>query len=196
MRRGQPRRDFQVAARAVAATALRDPLLVEVGCGSGYYSEVLPLLMGGPLRYIGVDYASGMMALATELYPEVPFLLGDASALPLDGESCDILLSGTSLMHVVDYQQAIAESVRVARHWCIFHTVPVMARRSTTLLRKQAYGAPVVEVIFNQAELERLFTSNGLDIQATYDSIPYDVSDVIGEPSWTLTYLCRKRHHP
>jgi len=62
-------------------------------------------------------------------------------------------------MHVLEYRQAIAESVRVTRKWCIFHTVPVMLYRSTTLLQKRAYGEPVVEIIFNQAELEALLAA-------------------------------------
>jgi len=188
----RPRQDFVVAAQAIETTGLADPLVVEVGCGSGYYSEVLPMLLGHPVRYIGVDYAPSMTTLAHRVYPEVPLVTGDACHLPLKTECCDILLSGTSLMHIADYGQAIAESVRVSRQWCIFHTVPVMANRATTFLRKRAYGEPVIEVIFNQAELEALFTANGLVIHQIFESIPYDLSAVLGERTWTLTYLCRK----
>ena len=193
-RKGQPRIDFVVAARALASTGLSDPLVIEVGCGSGYYSELLPLLLGRPVRYVGLDYAASMTALARRMYPDVPFVTGDACHLPLKTASCDVLFSGTSIMHIAAYQQAIAESVRVTHQWCVFHTVPVMAERTTTLLRKQAYGEPVVEVIFNQAELESIFAAQGLVIRATFESIPYDVSVVVGEGTWTLTYLCEKNH--
>ena len=40
MKNGEPRLDFTVAAEAVAATGIAAPRLLEVGCGSGYYSEV------------------------------------------------------------------------------------------------------------------------------------------------------------
>src|SRR5207302_10324112 len=43
-RGGRPRLDFVVAARAVDATKLIDPFVIEIGCGGGYYSEMLPLL--------------------------------------------------------------------------------------------------------------------------------------------------------
>lgn len=191
-RAGHPRQDFVVAAQAIEATGLDDPLIVEVGCGSGYYSEVLPLLLGHPVRYVGIDYATSMTGLARHAYPAVPFVTGDACRLPLRSGSCDILLSGTSLMHIANYKEAVAESVRVSRQWCIFHTVPVMASRATTLLRKRAYGEPVIEVIFNQAELEALLAANGLVIPQVLESIPYDLSPVLGERTWTLTYLCRK----
>ncbi len=191
-RAGQPRLDFIVAAQAISATDLTNPFVIEVGCGSGYYAEMLPLLLKRPIRYIGLDYATSMINLAHQVYPNVPFFISDACRMPISSNSCDILLSGTSLMHIVGYRQAITESARISRKWCIFHTVPVMARRTTTFLRKHAYGEPVIEVIFNQAELEDLITKEGLVIQRVWNSIPYDIKEWVGEPTWTLSYLCRK----
>jgi ubiquinone/menaquinone biosynthesis C-methylase UbiE len=192
LRSGQPRLDFVVAARAISETKLTNPLLVEVGCGSGYYSEALPALLGKPLRYLGIDYSYNMTSLARRVYPSVPFVTGDACQLPVGSDCCDILLSGTSLMHIVDFRKAIAESVRVTRRWCIFHTVPVMVERPTTFLTKQAYGKEVVEVIFNKDEMEEVFAEHNLVTDQIFESIPYDVSGVVGERTWTLTYLCRK----
>ena len=187
---GHPRQDFQAAARAVTATGVADPLIVEVGCGSGYYSEALQVLLRRRIRYIGVDYASSMIALARRAYPNEPFVTGDACRLPFRARTCDIVFSGVSLMHIPDYPLAVAESVRVSRAWCVFHTVPVMVHRQTTVLRKRAYGEPVIEVIFNQGEIEALFRARGLAIRSVYENIPYDVSSVVGERTWTVTYLC------
>jgi ubiquinone/menaquinone biosynthesis C-methylase UbiE len=133
-----------------------------------------------------------MTELAQRVYPGIQFVTGDACRLPFESDCCDILLSGTSLMHIADYELAIAESVRVSRRWCIFHTVPVMAGRSTTFLTKEAYGKEVVEVIFNQDELQDIFAANQLVTEAIFESIPYNVGAVVGEPTWTSTYLCRK----
>ena len=95
-------------------------------------------------------------------------------------------------MHIADYPQAIRESVRVCSRWCIFHTIPVLEKRATTLLQKDAYGAPVIEVIFNRAELESLLRAEGLSIRNIYESIQYDVRGIVGEPTRTLTFLCEK----
>ena len=192
VRAGNPRIDFVAAAKAIEFTGLADPLLIEIGCGSGYYCEALPILLRHPLRYIGVDFSLAMLSVAQMTYGSVPFLAGDACRLPLPDASCDILISGTSLMHIPNYRQAIAESVRVSRKWCIFHTVPLVLNRTTTLLRKLAYGQRVVEVIFNQADLETMLAEQKLVVRAIFESIPYDVSAVLGEPSWTSTYLCQK----
>ena len=191
-KKGKPRIDFAVAAEALKATGLSNPLVVEVGCGSGYYSEVLSLLLHQKVRYIGIDYASNMTALAHACYPDVPFVTAEAGSLPLKAGCCDVLFSGTSLMHIADYAQAIRESVRVCSRWCIFHTIPVLEKRATTLLQKDAYGAPVIEVIFNRAELESLLTAEGLIIKNIYKSIEYDVCAIVGEPTRTLTFLCEK----
>jgi len=192
VRAGNPRIDFVAAAKAIQFTGLSDPLLIEIGCGSGYYCEALPLLLQHPLRYIGVDFSPAMVSLAHATYEQVPFLAGDGCRLPLRDSACDILLSGTSLMHIAEYRLAISESVRASREWCIFHTVPLIKSRATTLMHKLAYGQRVVEVIFNQSELESIFRENGLVTEHLFESLPYDVSSVLGEPSWTATYLCRK----
>ena len=51
-------------------------------------------------------------------------------------------------MHIIDYRAAIREATRVAARYCIFHSVPVFDDHQTTFLSKYAYGAPVVEIVF------------------------------------------------
>src|ERR1700692_2124072 len=45
MKRGAPRLDSRVAAEAIAETGMAHPKLVEIGCGSGCYSEVFATLL-------------------------------------------------------------------------------------------------------------------------------------------------------
>jgi len=191
MRRGQPRLDLLAAAQAVRLTALSDPLILEVGCGSGYYSEVLSCLLQKRIRYVGVDYSRAMIRLARKRYRTAGFLVGDAAALPFDSSSVDVVLNGTSLMHILEYKKAIEESQRVGRHWCIFHTVPILERGPTRLMKKNAYGGPTVEIIFNEDQLCRQFTDAGLRIEHVLDSIPYNLEAVLGERTCTKTDVCR-----
>lgn len=191
MREGKPREDFVALAEAVKMTGLEAPFIIEVGCGSGWNSEVLTNLLKYPVHYIGLDYSSAMAALGEKCYPKISFVVGDATALPFQDGACDILLSGTVLMHILGYQEAISESRRVARKWCIFHTVPIVKKKATTRLRKYAYGEPVIEVIYNEDELLNLMSQNGLSAQYKLDSIPYDLSDILGEHTLNRTYLCK-----
>ena len=191
MYEGNPREDFVTVATAVQMTGLEDPLIIEVGCGSGWNSEVLGHLLKCPVRYIGMDYSPAMTALGKRCYPDARFVVGDATTLPFRDAACDILLSGTVLMHLLGYRGAIQESRRVAKKWCIFHTIPVTQKRPTTVLRKFAYGSPVMEIVFNEEELLKLIESNGLALRQVLESVPHDyLSNVLNESISARTYLC------
>ena len=191
MYEGNPREDFVAVSRAVELTGLEDPLIIEVGCGSGWNSEVLRHLLKRPIKYIGMDYSAAMATLGKQHYHEVSFVVGDATALPFRDGAGDILLSGTVLMHLLGYRKAIEESRRVARKWCIFHTMPTTETRPTTVLKKSAYGSPVVEVILNKEEFLKLLDDSGLAVRETLDNIahPY-LSELLGESIVARTYVC------
>ena len=189
MKRGEPRLDFKVAAEAIATTGIENPRVLEVGCGSGYYSDVFATLLTCGVQYTGVDYSEAMIARARAHYPSTAFEVADATKLPYADAAFDIVFNGVSLMHIVDYPAAIREAARVASRYCIFHTVPVFDDYGTTYLRKYAYGAPVIEVVFGKQELMTLCQGAGLRLEREWTSIPYDVSAVTGHRSSTRTYL-------
>jgi SAM-dependent methyltransferase len=195
MDEGRPRIDLQTAADAVAATGMEHPSILEVGCGSGYYSRVFKRLLSIPFTYTGLDYSEAMVALAQQEYPGHSFVQGDATALPFPDDSFDIVINGAALMHILDYKGAIAESRRVAKSWCIFHTVPVLNKRETSMLTKKAYGCDVVEISFNKAEFESILAEHGLVVQSVLTSIPHGyLSQLYGEPVTALTYICEVAH--
>ena len=193
MKRGEPRLDFKVAAEAIIATGLTAPTVIEIGCGSGDYSEVFAALVPGGIRYTGVDFSEAMIARARARYPSTDFDVADATRMPCPDANFDIVFNGVSLMHIIDYAAAIREAARIARHSCILHTVPVFETHETTYLRKYAYGAPVVEIIFGKRELMALCRQSGLRLEQSWPCIPYDLFDVTGHRSTTETYLFSKQ---
>jgi SAM-dependent methyltransferase len=192
MKRGDPRLDFRVAAEAIAATGIAHPRVIEVGCGSGCYSEVFGVLLPGGVQYTGVDYSDAMIARARAHYPSTAFEVADATGLPYADGAFDIVFNGVSLLHIVEYQAAIREAARVAARYCVFHTVPVFRDYRTTFLRKYAYGAPVVEIIFDKRELMSLCRQSGLRLEREWACIPYDMFEITGHHSTTATYLFSK----
>jgi SAM-dependent methyltransferase len=192
MKNGEPRLDFTVAAEAVMATGIVTPRLLEVGCGSGYYSEVFADLVVGGVSYTGIDYSEAMIARARARYPSIPFEVADATRLAYPDDAFDIVFNGVSLMHIIEYQAAIREAARVAERYCVLHTVPVFDNYQTTYLRKFAYGAPVVEIVFGKRELMSLCKDAGMRLEREWSCIPYDVSEVTGQYSTTETYLFSK----
>ena len=192
MHAGQPRIDLRVAAQAVDSAGLAGPSLIEIGCGSGYYSEVLRTLAKSRVRYTGIDYSAAMIARARARYPDEVFETGDGTAMRFADASFDIAFNGVSLMHILDYEKAIAETARVARHAAIFHSAPVFPAHPTTFLHKYAYGGPMVEIVFYRDELLTCFARHGLHMVQSWRTIAYDVSAVTGSPSHAETFLCEK----
>lgn len=173
MRAGRPRRDFQAAAQALKKTKLSEPSFLEIGCGNGYYLEVLNHLCKADLDYTGLDASAAMIDSARAAYPSARFLVGEATALPFDSKAFDIVWSGTVLMHMVEYEKAIAEACRVSRQFAIFHSTPLLSSGKTTFLTKRAYGGKVAEVIINQREFEELVRAEGFRLVAVVESLPY-----------------------
>ena len=192
MRAGNPRIDLRLAAEAVDAAGLSGASLLEVGCGSGYYSEVFARLPKTRIAYSGMDYSPAMIQRARSRYPGVAFEVGDATQMSYGSDSFDIVFNGVSLMHILEYRAAIAESVRVARKACIFHSVPVFPDHPTAYIHKYAYGSPVTEMVFSRDALQQAFKQAGLSVVYSWQSIPYDVSAVVQAPSYSETFLCLK----
>jgi SAM-dependent methyltransferase len=189
MHAGDPRLDLRIAADAVRETGLESPSLLEVGCGGGYYSEVFEHLLDGSVAYVGTDYSREMIHNAKNNYGGLPVFVSDAAGLPVRDDAVDIVFNGNALMHIRDYEAAIAESSRVAADWCCFHSVPVVDDE-TTILRKDAYGEPTIEIVFDEDELLDQFAAEGLDLQQRYRSIDYQPEKVAGSVAMR-TYLCR-----
>jgi SAM-dependent methyltransferase len=162
MYKGNVIAEYRVMAEAVRSTGYEAGEIVEVGCASGYYYEVLGYLLGRKISYFGIDYSKPLIDDARRHYGEI-FVVGDATALPLGNEICDVLISGTVLLHVLEYEKAIAESARVTRAWAIFHRTPVVSG-STKYYTKFAYGVKCVEIHFGEQELLSLFRRYGLDV--------------------------------
>lgn len=163
--------------------------LLEVGASCGYNREVL-YRRGFKFDYRALDFSPAYQRLANKLWPEMPFDIGDARALPYAAGAFDIVLSGGVLLHVKEYEQVIAETSRVVRQFAIFHRTPVWDK-ATTYWLKEAYGVPCLEIWFNEVELLNLFGNFGLPVVFSVD---------IGKPSDGLihrSYVCKKGlfHH-
>jgi SAM-dependent methyltransferase len=163
---------------------------LEIGSGSGYYSEVFSHMVSAQVSYVGLDYSLAMVSLAKEKYgPSSRFCVGDATRLPFRSGSFDVAFSGGVLLHVRDFRRAIAETRRVARYWAVFHVIPCVVSSNTSFVKKTAYGVEVIEVIFNQGELCSAFEECGLRVRERYVLEAYPVG-LIQENAYLLTFAC------
>jgi SAM-dependent methyltransferase len=165
--------------------------VLEIGCSSGYYAEVFKIA-GLNLAYTGCDYSEAFIALAREIYPSIPFSVEDATALRYGNASFDVAISGGCLLHIPEYQAAVAETARVAREYAIFHRTPVVIGKPTKYFRKQAYGVETVEIHFNEPELLALLEARGLALLKTYTLSEEQDPDDVRRGKADRTYVCRK----
>lgn len=171
---------------------LARPSLLEIGCSSGYYSEVFQCA-GMDVQYHGCDYSKAFIDLAKQRYPTIDFSVCDAIALPYPDASFDIAISGCCILHILNYEKAIAETARVAKRYAIFHRTPVLHCRPTTYTRKKGYGVDMIEIFFNESELFDLFRRYDLAVVAV-DTPSLNVAlPELGEQTFTKNYVCQKR---
>lgn len=163
--------------------------VLEIGCSSGYYSEVLDIA-GIDATYRGCDYSGSFIAMARQRYPERLFDVEDATKLGYQDGAFDIVISGCCLLHIPEYTAALAETARVAARYAIFHRTPVVIGQPNAYFRKMAYGVETVEIHFNEPEFLALMARCGLELIDTYT---LDENVVQGLGSASRTYVCRKR---
>jgi len=138
--------------------------ILEIGCSSGYYYEILAYLLNQRINYTGVDYSEALINMAKDYYPSVPFYVADGAYLPFRTNSFDITISSCILLHTPNYEDHVKETVRVSRKFVIAHRTPVCRKRKTQYMKKFAYGIETVELLFNENEIVSNFLTNRLEL--------------------------------
>lgn len=87
---------------------------LELGCGPGRITAFLAAL---GLTPSGLDLSPAMIAMASQLYPNLEFSTGTMTALPFEDESFSGLVAWYSIIHVPDesLDTVFAEAARVLR---------------------------------------------------------------------------------
>lgn len=189
-RRGTSIDNFDVMVRALkglSGGSTPVPVL-EVGCSSGYYSEVFEIA-GFGVAYTGCDYSDAFIALARQRYPHLQFDVQDATTLNYADNAFEVVISGSCLLHIPEYEAAVAEAARVSSLYAIFHRTPVVLGQPNKYYRKLAYGVETVEIHFNEPQFLQLLADTELELVATYT---LDETTSHGVGSATRTYVCRK----
>lgn len=174
----------------IKETGMENPTVLEIGCSTGYYSEFFRKA-GLNLFYEGCDYSEAFIKTAREKYQNIKFKVEDATKLNYKNNSFDIAISGCCILHIVDYERAISETARVAKGFAIFSRTSVIHSEETSFFEKIGYEVPMVEIVFNEEELVKLFNKYGLSVVAINTNHQYELPD-LHEPCFIKSYLCRK----
>lgn len=128
------RLEKQLLARLLANFSGAETVL-EVGCGTGHFTR---WLAERGFRVLGLDISPAMLAEAAKRNG-IPYVIGDALALPFADGSFDIVALITTLEFVPDPQRALSEAVRVARHGLL---LGVLNRYSLLAVKRKISAKP------------------------------------------------------
>lgn len=131
-----------------AAGVRRGHRVLDVACGTGIVARTAADLVTASGRVVGVDLNEAMLTVARRVRPDLDWRQGDASALPLEDETFDVVLSQMALMFFPDRSLAVSEMARVA---CRGGTIAVLVPGR---LDAQPAFAPFVEMAVRHAGRE------------------------------------------
>lgn len=177
MQNGTPAPHFavvgEILTRLREQSGLQSVSLLDAGCSSAYYSEIIEYFVPNWARYIGVDYNTGMVKLAHRHYPNTPVFQADLQDLrQLFGDRFfDIVLTGATVGHIMDWKRVLEELTRVTKQWLILHRAWVYTDgRPTAKFIQDAYDHDVLYWYFNEAELICNIESHGLELISSCNS--------------------------
>lgn len=157
MRSGEPPLLFQIVGDILAeiVPTLPAPItLLDAGCGSAYYSEVIEYYTPNCFLYTGADYNTGMVALARETYPSLTIHQADLCSLDFTDRSFDVVLSGACIAHIPEWTVALSELIRVTSTYLVLHRNPIwLDGTPTTFDYRDDYGASIWVYQFDEREL-------------------------------------------
>ena len=87
--------------------------VLDVGSGNGIFAREILGTVAGSGHVCGIDSAEAMVAMATDLCPNGRFLQGDATDLPVEDLSFDVVTASQLLCFVSDIDKALSEMFRV-----------------------------------------------------------------------------------
>lgn len=175
-------RVYRVAEERAIRRALR-PLqrnsrVLDAACGTGRVTTLL--VREGFAEVVGSDVSPAMMAVAQRQLPQVDFFQGDATRLPFDNDSFDVVTCIGLLMHL-DAETRVAvlkELARISRRPLVvqYGCVGAFLRLKSWITGWPAGGVrfPVVE-----AEMRRDLERSGLQERARFWALRPFSSSVI-----------------
>jgi SAM-dependent methyltransferase len=109
--------------------------LLDFGCGTGQYSELLDRRFPGRFEYTGWDYAPAMVDAARARWPGREFAVRDVLAPDLDLDPFDVICAGALVDVVADWQRALDTLLGARAPYVLLHR------------QRIADGAPRIDVV-------------------------------------------------
>lgn len=168
--------------------------VLDIGCGSGYGSAELAKVAGS---VVGLDASDEAVKHAAGSYaaPQLTFRTGDASHLPFDDGSFDLVIAFEVIEHLEDWQSLLNEAKRVlTSRGQLMVSTPNRLYYAETRKRSGPNPFHVHEFTFEEftAALEGSFTSVRMFLQNHVASIAFQP---VASQSFNAAELSVERQH-
>ena len=168
---------FQVLADLLDAIISPNGCVLEIGCSSGYYYEILEYLLNRRLDFSGVDFSETFIEMARCMYPNATFETADGAALPYGDGTFPCVISSCILLHTLNFRDHIRETARVAQAYVVAHRTPICRQSATQVMKKLAYDVETIELRFNETEFVQAFLDEGLILDRCIEYQSYPAAD-------------------
>lgn len=89
--------------------------VLDVACGTGVVAREASNRVGSDGGVVGLDLNEAMLVVAGRIRPDIEWRQGDATALPYEAETFDVVLCQAALMFMPDPAKAMLEMARVVK---------------------------------------------------------------------------------
>lgn len=161
--------------------------LLDVGCGAGHASVILPKLVGDWISYFGCEPSERMRAVGKKLCPDAGVNDMDILKVPDHAQRrwAQIVMSNGTLNHIHAWRQALAMMALLSEKYVILHRLWVYMDDSPSCgIIKQAYDQNIWHMRINQREMKRVMEREGFELKQRVSS------NGSGEPlaGWTFLF--------
>ena len=130
--------------------------LLDIGCTTGYYYEVINHYFPNKFNYSGCDYNESSIKLAKKYYQDIDFSVKDLTKMNCEGNSYDVTFLSGVIEHIPDYVTAIKELCRITKKYIVLHRI-WLTNNETICKKGTQYFVPVIRNQYNSKDFFNLF---------------------------------------
>ena len=164
LKSGNPAPVFKMIETALQNIEEKGLSLLDIGCTSGYYYEVINHYHLGKFDYTGCDYNESSVNLAKQYYPNVNFSVEDITKLSYEDKQFDVSFLSGVIEHVPNHIDGLNELCRITDKYIVLHRI-FLTEEETLCTKGTQYFVPVIRYTHNKDEFFKILSDNGFSIK-------------------------------
>jgi SAM-dependent methyltransferase len=182
---------------ALERTGLAEALVLDYGCGSGLYREILKTNAAtSAWTYVGADINAAIVDLCRRRDTETRYeVVTEGQPLPFPDATFDVVLASGVFQCVSHPEALLAEFRRITRDWVLLSRLPVRKFSAPAIYLQTVWHKWGQEQhpihVFRRNELEAMIVRNGLEIECRDHGVECFTVPCELEPVPHVYYLLR-----